>query len=149
MITHTRFQRAVSEALSRLKILSEKYKPLAPYLVFTAGGKQIDFTTDMEQVLKALPCFDENARIEVRIHVLRYAIIRKLKKDPLIDRELTIQSDSSIRIVMGTFETLAGGKARFMLGPYDPSRSRFDQDSEQKRIGSSSCCGSPRTVRPT
>lgn len=117
MIDPMRFNRAVSEALSRIRILSDKYKPLMPYLVFTVGGKQIDFTADMDQVLKALPCFDENARIEVRIHVLRYAIIRKLKKDPLIDRELTMQSDASIRIVMGTLETLAGGKAKFMLRP--------------------------------
>jgi hypothetical protein len=117
MIDPIRFKRAVSDALSRLKILSEKYKPLAPYLVFTAGGKQIDFTTDMDQVLKALPTLDENARIEVRIHILRHSLIRKLKKDPLIDRELTMQSDASIRIVMGTLDTLAGGKAKFMLGP--------------------------------
>jgi hypothetical protein len=122
MINQTQFQRAVTEALSRLKILSEKYKPLTPYLVFTAGGKQVDFTTDMDQVLKALPGFGENTRVEVRIHILRHAIIRKLKKDPLIDRELTLQSDASIRIVMGTLDTLAGRKAKFMLGPYDPNR---------------------------
>jgi hypothetical protein len=117
MITQTRFQRAVTEALSRIKILSEKYKPLMPYLVFTSSGKQIDFTSDMDQALKALPGFDENTRVEVRIHILRHAIIRKLKKDPLIDRELTLQSDASIRIVMGTLDTLAGRKAKFMLGP--------------------------------
>ena len=122
MIDPMRFNRAMTEALSRIKIISEKYKPLTPYLVFTADGKQIDFTTDMDQVLKALPGFDENARIEVRIHILRHSLIRKLKKDPLIDRELTMQSDSSIRIVMGTLDTLAGGKAKFMLGPYDPNR---------------------------
>ena len=116
MIDPMRFNRAVTEALSRIKIISEKYKPLTPYLVFTAGGKQIDFTTDMDQVLKGLSGFDENARIEVRIHVLRYGIIRKLKKDPLIDRELTMQSDASIRIVMGTLDTLAGIKTTFILG---------------------------------
>jgi hypothetical protein len=116
MISQTRFQRAVSEALSRLKILSEKYKPLKPYLVFTAGGKQIDFTSDIDQVLKALPLFDENAQIEVRTQILWHSLIRKLKKDPLIDRDLTMQSDASIRIVMGTFDTLAGITAKFMLG---------------------------------
>ena len=116
MIGHIRFQRAVSAALSRLDILNVKYKPLKPYLVFTAGGKQFDFTTDMDHVLKALPLFDENAQIEVRTQILRHSLIRKLKKDPLIDRELTIQSDASIRIVMGTLDTLAGIKPKFMLG---------------------------------
>ena len=124
MINQTRFQRAVSEALSRLKILSEKYKTLMPYLVFTAGGKQIDFTTELDQVVKALPSFDENSRIEVRVHVLRHSLIRKLKKDMLIDRELTMQSDASIRIVMGSLDTLAGNIPKFMLG----------LNSEQKRI---------------
>jgi hypothetical protein len=122
MINQTRFQRAVSEALSRLKILSVKYKPLTPYLVFTAGGKQIDFTTDMDQALKAMPNLDENTRVEVRIHILRHSLIRRLKKDPLIGQGLTLQSDASIRIVMGTLDTLAGRKAKFMLGPYDPKR---------------------------
>ncbi len=122
MITQTRFQRAVTEALSRIKILSEKYKPLMPYLVFTSSGKQIDFTSDMDQALKALPGFDENTRVEVRIHILRHSLIRRLKKDPLIDRDLTLQSDASIRIVMGALDTLAGMKAKFMLGPYDPNR---------------------------
>jgi hypothetical protein len=116
MINQPRFQRAVSEALSRLKILSEKYKPLMPYLVFTSGGKQTDFTVDIDQVLKTLPTLDENTRIEVRIHILRHSLIRRLKKDPLIDRELTLQSDASIRIMMGTLDTLSKIKAKFILG---------------------------------
>jgi hypothetical protein len=162
MIDHTRFQQAVSKALARLKIIKVKYKPLQPYLAFTAGGKQMDFTTDVGQVLESLPVMvrdspektkgcelimalkkidvkDEKkskakliselqalspklhcigiAQIEVRTQTLRHSLIRKLKKDPLIDRELTMQSDASIRIVMGTLDTLAGSKAKFMLGP--------------------------------
>jgi hypothetical protein len=66
----------------------------------------------------------ENAQIEVRTQILRHSLIRKFKKDPLIDRELTMQSDASIRIVMGTLDTLAGIKGKFLLGP----------NSEQKRI---------------
>jgi hypothetical protein len=169
MIDHNRFQRAVSEALSRFKIISVKYKPLKPYLVFTAGGKQIDCTSDIGQVLEGLPSMvldspektkacglfselkkidvkdekkskakllseiqalsyklhlTENAQIEVRTQILRHSLIRKFKKDPLIDRELTMQSDASIRIVMGTLDTLAGIKGKFLLGP----------NSEQKRI---------------
>jgi hypothetical protein len=169
MIDNIRFQRVVSEALSRLKIINVKYKPLKPYLVFTAGGKQIDFTTDISQILESLPVMvldsaektkacelmdalkkidekdekkskpkliseiqvlscklqlTEIAQIEVRTQILRYSLIRKLKKDPLIDRELTTQSDASIRIVMGTLGALAGTKAEFMLNPYDPNQSR-------------------------
>jgi len=55
MIDHIRFQRAMAEALARLKIISVKYKPLKPYLVITAGGKQIDLTSDISQILELLP----------------------------------------------------------------------------------------------
>ena len=51
---------------------------------------------------------DDSVRIELRFEELRYALVEKLQKDSLVDRELTPQSKASIRIVIGTLGSLSG-----------------------------------------
>ena len=50
----------------------------------------------------------EDLRLELRFGRLLYPLIWKLQQDPLVDRELTPQTEASIRIVMGTIAALGG-----------------------------------------
>jgi len=52
--------------------------------------------------------FDPDTNVEIRLGCLVFTKIRELKQDPLIDRDLTMQSDASIRIIVGTIKALAG-----------------------------------------
>ncbi|MEK6704611.1 MAG: hypothetical protein AABZ06_02375 [Bdellovibrionota bacterium] len=49
---------------------------------------------------------DETVQIELRFGELRYDVVWALQKNPLVDQQLTPQSKSSIRIVLGTLRSL-------------------------------------------
>lgn len=51
--------------------------------------------------MKALK-FDGSVQVELRFHDLDYDLIWKLQSDDLVDRELTLRTRASIRIVLGT-----------------------------------------------
>lgn len=51
--------------------------------------------------------FLPEVQIEIRFHVLRYALVWALQGNPMIDRELTPQTKASIRIVLGTLDHLS------------------------------------------
>ena len=59
----------------------------------TARGKELRFLPEIQ--------------IEIRFHVLRYALVWALQNNPLIDRELTPQTKASIRIVLGNLANLS------------------------------------------
>lgn len=67
----------------------------------------------IQPVIKALAARGRELRflpvvqVEIRFHVLKYALIWELQKNPLIDRELTPQTKASIRIVLGTLGGLS------------------------------------------
>jgi len=50
--------------------------------------------------------YRDNVNIEIRFKVIRYAVVRQLRTDPLIDREQTPQK-AGIRLVIGTIGALA------------------------------------------
>ncbi|HPO50056.1 MAG TPA: hypothetical protein PLO89_06985, partial [Spirochaetota bacterium] len=47
-----------------------------------------------------------DVNIELRFDILNYSLINKLRKDDLIDKELTPQTAASIRIVVLNYEKL-------------------------------------------
>ncbi len=47
-----------------------------------------------------------DVNIELRFDILNYSLINKLRKDDLIDKELTLQTAASIRIVVLNYEKL-------------------------------------------
>ena len=67
----------------------------------------------IQPVIKALAArgrelrFVPEIQIEIRFHVLRYALVWALQSNPLVDRELTPQTRASIRIVLGTLDHLS------------------------------------------
>lgn len=90
----------VSDDIKReaLRLLSEKRRlesaaaserAIQPVIkVLAAKGRELRFLPEVQ--------------IELRFHVLKYALIWALQNNPLIDRELTSQTKASIRIVLGT-----------------------------------------------
>ena len=86
-----------------LRLLSEKRR------LESAGASE----KAIQPVIKALAArgrdlrFLPEAQVEIRFHVLEYALVWALQSDPLIDRELTPQTKASIRIVLGTVERLS------------------------------------------
>ena len=59
----------------------------------TARGRELRFLPEVQ--------------VEIRFHVLRYALVWALQSNPLIDHELTPQTKASIRIVLGTLDHLS------------------------------------------
>lgn len=59
--------------------------------------------TDRGRELRFLP----EVQVEIRFHVLRYALVWALQSNPLIDQALTPQTKASIRIVLGTLDHLS------------------------------------------
>lgn len=55
----------------------------------------------------------ETSQIELRFGQLDYELIAQLKKDPLIDQELTPQTRASIKVCIGTLQRL---RSRKVLG---------------------------------
>jgi hypothetical protein len=51
--------------------------------------------------------FLPEVQVEIRFHVLRYALVGVLQINPLVDRELTPQTKASIRIILGTLGHLS------------------------------------------
>jgi hypothetical protein len=51
--------------------------------------------------------FKGDTNIEIRLDRLLYERIRELKQEALVDRQATVQSDASIRIIIGTVAQLA------------------------------------------
>ena len=86
-----------------LRLLSEKGQ------LESAGASE----KAIQPVIKALAArgrelrFLPEVQVEIRFHVLKYALVWALQSDPLIDRELTPQTKASIRIVLGTVERLS------------------------------------------
>ena len=56
-----------------------------------------------ERELKIVP----EVQVEIRFHVLRYALVWALQESQWIDRKLTPQTKGSIRIVLGTIDHLS------------------------------------------
>lgn len=80
--------------LRRMEAEGANERSIQPVLrALTAGGKK----------LRIMP----EVQVEIRFHVLRYALVWALQKHPLIDRELTPQTQASIRIVLGTLGGLS------------------------------------------
>ena len=46
--------------------------------------------------------YDENVRVEIRFKDLKFKLVWALQADELVDRDLTLQTKASIRIVLGT-----------------------------------------------
>ncbi len=95
----------VSDDIKReaLRLLSEKRR-----LESAAASEKA-----IQPVIKALAArgrelrFVPEIQIEIRFHVLRYALVWALQSNPLVDRELTPQTRASIRIVLGTLDHLS------------------------------------------
>ncbi len=51
--------------------------------------------------------YNSEVQVEIRFHVLRYALVWALQSNPLIDHQLTPQTKASIRIVLGTVGRLS------------------------------------------
>lgn len=51
--------------------------------------------------------YNPEVQVEIRFHVLRYALVWALQANPLVDQRLTPQTKASIRIVIGTVERLS------------------------------------------
>ena len=86
-----------------LRLLSEKGQ------LESAGASE----KAIQPVIKALAArgrelrFLPEVQVEIRFHVLKYALVWAIQCDPLIDRELTPQTKASIRIVLGTLGNLS------------------------------------------
>lgn len=86
-----------------LRLLSEKRR-----LEATGASEKA-----IQPVMKALAArgrelrFLPEVQVEIRFHVLKFALVWALQSDPLIDQELTPQTKTSIRIVLGTLGGLS------------------------------------------
>jgi len=78
--------------LSRLKILDWK----------AITGSETEHLKEQLNSLALQLKYDDNCQIEIRFNDLTYDLVWKLQTDELVDRELTPQTKSSIRIVLGT-----------------------------------------------
>ena len=58
---------------------------------------------ERERELRIIP----EVQIEIRFHVLRYALVWALQESQWIDRKLTTKTKASIRIVLGTIDHLS------------------------------------------
>ncbi len=87
-------ERRAAEAIARQINLEQDYRRCDE----TGGG-----LTPLAESLKLA----EDVLVELRFDELNYALIALLRKDDLVDRDLTPQSAASIRIVLGTAWSMA------------------------------------------
>ena len=89
-----------------LRLLAEK-KQLGSGSASGSAAQRI--SKELETHLKALQ-FVPEVQVEVRFDDLRFDVVWALQAHPLIDRELTPQTKSSIRIVLGNLGKLSAKK---------------------------------------
>lgn len=91
-----------------LNLISEKKRLEASG---ASAGAIHRLSTDLTDRLKTLH-FAPDAQIEIRFHELSYELIWALQAHHLVDRTLTPQTKASIRIVLGTLDTLSKAVGR-------------------------------------
>lgn len=86
-----------------LRLLAEKKKAEANG---GPGASAQNLSRELDARLHALH-FAPDTQIEIRFADLRYRLVWALQQDPLVDRARTPQTKASIRIVLGSLETLS------------------------------------------